>query len=139
MKKLCRFSYSKNLENFEAFCWNISSSINLLFLKSGIIIPLNLYIFLHVFSNIYPIRERYQLIYFPSSMSTYLCQSKVFSSPAMTNHQTMKKPSWIRRRHTSQESNLGNYLKTKNIFFLCSCSCFSEINTQKTGNSGLDL
>ena len=28
------FSYSKSMENFEAFCWNISSSINLLFLKS---------------------------------------------------------------------------------------------------------
>ena len=26
---------SKNMINFEAFCWNISSSINLLFLKSG--------------------------------------------------------------------------------------------------------
>ena len=28
------FSHSKNMANFEAFCWNISSSINLLFLKS---------------------------------------------------------------------------------------------------------
>ena len=27
-------SYSKNMTNFDAFCWNISSGINLLFLKS---------------------------------------------------------------------------------------------------------
>ena len=33
-KKLHGFSYSKNRANFEAFHWNISSSINLLFLKS---------------------------------------------------------------------------------------------------------
>ena len=31
--KLRGFSYSKNMANFEAFRWNISSSINLLFLK----------------------------------------------------------------------------------------------------------
>ena len=35
-KKLHGFSYSKNIANFEAFHWNISSSINLLFLKSDI-------------------------------------------------------------------------------------------------------
>ena len=34
-KKLRGFSYSKSMANFEAFCWNISSSINLLFLKSA--------------------------------------------------------------------------------------------------------
>ena len=28
------FSYVKNMANFEGFCWVISSSINLLFLKS---------------------------------------------------------------------------------------------------------
>ena len=28
------FSYSKNMANFKAFHWDISSSINLLFLKS---------------------------------------------------------------------------------------------------------
>ena len=33
-KKLHGFSYSKIMANFEAFRWNISSSINLLFLKS---------------------------------------------------------------------------------------------------------
>ena len=33
-KKLLGFSYSKNMANFEAFRWNISSSINLLFLKN---------------------------------------------------------------------------------------------------------
>ena len=31
------FSYSKSIANFEAFRWNISSSINLLFLKSDIL------------------------------------------------------------------------------------------------------
>ena len=35
-KKLYRFSYYKNMANFEAFHWNISSFINLLFLKSDI-------------------------------------------------------------------------------------------------------
>ena len=34
IKKLLGFSYSKNMANFEVFCCNISSSINLLFLKS---------------------------------------------------------------------------------------------------------
>ena len=34
-KKLLGFSYSKNMENFAEFCWNISSSINFLFLKSA--------------------------------------------------------------------------------------------------------
>ena len=34
-KKLSRFSYSKNMTTFEAFCQVISSSINLLFLKSA--------------------------------------------------------------------------------------------------------
>ena len=29
------FSYSKNMANFKAFCWSISLSINLLFLKSS--------------------------------------------------------------------------------------------------------
>ena len=33
-KKLFGSSYSKNMANFEAFCQTISSSINLLFLKS---------------------------------------------------------------------------------------------------------
>ena len=33
-KNLHEFSYSKNMANFEMFCWVISSSINLLFLKS---------------------------------------------------------------------------------------------------------
>ena len=33
MKKLHRFSYSKNIANFKTFHWVISSSINLLFLK----------------------------------------------------------------------------------------------------------
>ena len=33
-KILCRFSYFKSMANFEAVCWNISSSINFLFLKS---------------------------------------------------------------------------------------------------------
>ena len=32
------FSYSKNMANFEALCWVISSSTNLLFLKSGVLI-----------------------------------------------------------------------------------------------------
>ena len=35
-KKLHGFSYSKSIANFEAFRWNISSSINFLFLKSDI-------------------------------------------------------------------------------------------------------
>ena len=35
--KLCGFSYSKNMANFEAFQWNISSSINLLFLRWRVI------------------------------------------------------------------------------------------------------
>ena len=34
-KKLHGFSYSKRMVNFEAFHWNISSSINLYFLKSA--------------------------------------------------------------------------------------------------------
>ena len=33
-KKLHGFSYTKNIANFEAFCWNILLSANLLFLKS---------------------------------------------------------------------------------------------------------
>ena len=36
-KKLCGFSYSKSMAKFEAFRQNISSNINLLFLKSVII------------------------------------------------------------------------------------------------------
>ena len=32
-----QFSYSKSMANFEVFRWNISSSINLLFLKSAIL------------------------------------------------------------------------------------------------------
>ena len=35
-KKLHGFSNFKNMANFEAFNWNISASINLLFLKSGL-------------------------------------------------------------------------------------------------------
>ena len=34
-KKLCGFSYAKSMANFEAFWWNISSFIKLLFLKSA--------------------------------------------------------------------------------------------------------
>ena len=37
-KKLHGFSYYKSVANFEAFCWNISSSINLLLLKSLVIL-----------------------------------------------------------------------------------------------------
>ena len=39
---VCGFSYSKNIANFKAFCWNISSSIlkNLEFLKSDVFIPM---------------------------------------------------------------------------------------------------
>jgi len=33
-KKIHRLSYSKNMANFKAFYWVISSSINLSFLKS---------------------------------------------------------------------------------------------------------
>ena len=33
-KNYLGFSFSNNMANFEAFRWNISSSINLLFLKS---------------------------------------------------------------------------------------------------------
>ena len=33
-KKKCVFSYSKNMANYEAFCWNISSGINLPFMNS---------------------------------------------------------------------------------------------------------
>ena len=33
------YLYSKSMENFEAFHWNFSSSINLLFLKSGTLVP----------------------------------------------------------------------------------------------------
>ena len=33
-QKLCGFSYTWNMINFKAFCWNISLSSNLLFLKS---------------------------------------------------------------------------------------------------------
>ena len=33
-KKLYGFSYTYNIANFEAFCWNILMSANLLFLKS---------------------------------------------------------------------------------------------------------
>ena len=40
------FSYSKNMANFEEFQWNISSSINLLFLKSEVIEILLSYIYL---------------------------------------------------------------------------------------------
>ena len=29
------FSFSKNMANFEVFCWNISSSINFIYLKSS--------------------------------------------------------------------------------------------------------
>ena len=37
---LFEISYnSKSMENFEAFHWNILSSINLLFLKSGTLVP----------------------------------------------------------------------------------------------------
>ena len=32
--KIHRFSYTWNIANFEAFCWNISLSANLLFMKS---------------------------------------------------------------------------------------------------------
>ena len=35
-KKLHVYSYSKNIENFEAFLWGIKLRINLLFLKSDI-------------------------------------------------------------------------------------------------------
>ena len=35
-KTILEFSYPKNMANFEAFCWSISSSINFLFLKSDI-------------------------------------------------------------------------------------------------------
>ena len=41
-KKLLRSSCSKNMANFEAFQWNISSSINLLFRKSAS--PKNLFL-----------------------------------------------------------------------------------------------
>ena len=33
------FSYSKSMANFEAFNWNISSSVNLFFLNGGAEIP----------------------------------------------------------------------------------------------------
>ena len=36
-KTMCVFSYSKNIANIEAFRWVISSSIDLLFLKSDTI------------------------------------------------------------------------------------------------------
>ena len=35
-KKLCGFSYTLNIANFEVFRWNISLSANLLFLKSDL-------------------------------------------------------------------------------------------------------
>ena len=40
-KKLRGFMYSKNMAKFEVFCWNISSSINLFFLKSELQLDLN--------------------------------------------------------------------------------------------------
>ena len=39
MKNYMALSYSKNMANFESFCYVISPSINLLFLKSDFVIP----------------------------------------------------------------------------------------------------
>ena len=37
-KQLHGFSYDENMANFEGFCWVISSSISILFLKSAIFV-----------------------------------------------------------------------------------------------------
>ena len=43
------FHIPKDMANFEAFCWVISSSINLLFLKSEAAAALHYYLIIHMY------------------------------------------------------------------------------------------
>ena len=79
-KKICGFSYSKNMANFEAFLQVISSSINLLFLKSGlsffICSPTNLEMFIFcrlLWSFRYNIRDLQQREYYLSILVFFGC------------------------------------------------------------------
>ena len=65
-KKLRGFSYSKSMANFVTFCWNISSSINILFLKSVACVEL-------VISSAWWIIIKIIFTIFQKTKHSYLC------------------------------------------------------------------
>ena len=127
IKKVHWFSHSKNMASFEVFCWNISSRINLLFVKSDIALYIRIpkfWLFLFIIWKKY-FRKKH------NAKFIFFLLKKEIENAVISNGKNLSKYDMAKRSITNLIVCRQLYYITIYYFFFKKCTYFVQFLGRK--------